>query len=90
MPALEHRVALSHINAGKPQNWRGLNLMGEILMEVRQELRNGVDVTLLRAVSIVPLWTGEEMKEAQNSDTDIFPVTVGGTRGDMATMGNYF
>ena len=59
-------------------------------MEVRQELRSGVNVTLLRAVSIVPLWTGEEMKEAQNSDPDIFPVlqlvAQGGTRPKWETI----
>ena len=60
--------------AGDPANWRGRNEMGHILMRVRRALREQRQPIPGRAVSLQPLWTVPELKQAQESDLDIAPI----------------
>jgi ribA/ribD-fused uncharacterized protein len=56
-----------------PSKWKGQNRMGQVLKEVRDRLRKD-SFCLSRVVSIQPLWSLSEVREAQLEDEDIAPV----------------
>ncbi len=58
-----------------PKRWLGLNRMGQVLEEVRDRLR-GDYLCFSRAVSIQPLWSLSDVRQAQLEDGDIAPVLL--------------
>ena len=67
-------LGLNDPRAGDPSQWKGENVMGQILMEVRGRLQEAREDVQVKAVSVLPLWTREEIQEAQKSDPDVLPV----------------
>ena len=65
-------LGIFHPSAGQPEQWRGSNVLGEVLMEVRSRLTTSSGDC--RFVSVDPLWTSDEVQQAQQSDPDLGPV----------------
>ena len=68
-------MSMDHPDAVNPTKWKGKNVMGQILQRVRYGLRvkQGL-VERVRAVTLRPLWTLEEVCKAQENDLDIKPI----------------